>query len=154
MKTKRQYNRTKINNENHGMTNTLEYQTWFAMKQRCYNKKQKHYPRYGGRGIEVCTKWKDSFTAFLNDMGNRPFPKAQIDRIDNNGNYESSNCQWTTNEKNCQHQSRTVLNMFTARSIRRLYSFHKFTNEQLAKIYGLPKGTITNVIYGRSWKEV
>ena len=149
----REYKRKKSPNENHGMSNTLEYQTWFAMKQRCYDKNQKHYPRYGGRGIKVCDKWKNSFLAFYEDMGPRPFLKAQIDRVDNNGDYEIGNCKWVTNEENCQHQGRTVLNMFTVRSIKRLYTLHKFTNDQLALIYKLPKGTVTNIIYGRSWKE-
>lgn len=65
------------------------------MKQRCYNKKRPDYPRYGGRGIAVCDKWKGSFKAFLKDMGNKP-KRMTLERVGNSGNYEPSNCEWVT----------------------------------------------------------
>lgn len=140
--------------ENHGMRDTLIYQTWFAMKQRCYDKNQKHFNRYGGRGIVVCDRWKNSFSAFYKDMGKRPFKKAQIDRINNDGNYEPSNCRWVTNAENCRNQIRTVMNWFTARSLRRLYKMHKYTNIELAKIYKMPLGSVGNIVYNSTWKEI
>lgn len=74
---------------------TVEYMAWCSMRQRCNNPTGRDYPDYGGRGIKVCSRW-DHFILFLHDMGLRPSPEHSLDRINNDGNYEPSNCRWAT----------------------------------------------------------
>lgn len=91
-------------NEKHGMVYTHTYTTWFTMRRRCSDPKTESYKRYGGRGIKVCERWQ-KFENFLEDMGEKP-KGLQIDRIDNDGDYEPGNCRWVTAKENANNKSK------------------------------------------------
>ena len=76
-----------------------ERHIWRAMIYRCTNSKTINFKYYGGSGIKVCDRWLSNFDTFFKDMGKRPSPKHSIDRIDNKGNYEPSNCKWSTRKE-------------------------------------------------------
>lgn len=84
----------------HNQSNTPTYRVWADMKTRCLNPNNHAYKDYGGRGITICSGWKDSFENFLTDMGVRPSKNHCIDRKNNDGNYEPSNCHWVTQQVN------------------------------------------------------
>lgn len=91
-----------------GMSRHTLYHKWQGIKRRCYNRNDSHYSRYGGRGIEMCEEWLYSFQAFFNwSIENGWEEGLQIDRIDNDGNYEPSNCRYVTVKENCNNRSTT-----------------------------------------------
>jgi hypothetical protein len=70
------------------------YDTWVKMRSRCRNPNDQCFEHYGGRGIDVCDRWFDDFAAFASDMGMKPSPHHSVERVDNDGGYNPSNCIW------------------------------------------------------------
>lgn len=93
----------------HGYNGTPIFKVWCSMIERCYTSTHKEYHRYGGRGISVCDKWRESFLEFLNDMGDRPNSLHSIDRINNDLNYCKENCRWATKKEQIRNRRNTVL---------------------------------------------
>lgn len=128
-------------NRTHGGSRTLEYGLWNAMKSRCYNPAVACYPDYGGRGIQVCDVWRHDFGAFMRDMGPRPSLNHSVERLDNDGHYEPSNCRWATRQEQANN----------TRWNRRITAFGRtLTLTQWSRELGRPPQTLCNRLKHRS----
>jgi len=99
-------------NITHGLSKHPMYFVWQALKQRCFNKKDKGYHNYGGRGITVSKEWM-KFETFYKDMISKYKRGLEIDRIDNNGNYCKENCHWVTCKENNNNRRDNIINKLT-----------------------------------------
>ena len=120
----------------HGMTGTREYISWDTMIQRCHNPNHPKWAFYGARGITVCDRWRNSFEAFLEDMGKRP-ENHSIDRIDNNKGYFKNNCHWATS---AEQQANTRANRYVT------FRGKTLTISQWSREYNIDAGTLRNRI--------
>lgn len=93
--------------EAHGQSNTPLYMRWVAMVARCHNPAHADYKTWGGKGVKVCQRWRKSFLAYAEDVGQPPFKGAHLARINPTGDYRKDNVAWTTNEENLK-SSRSV----------------------------------------------
>ena len=98
-----------IKNHSHKQSGKRLYYIWQGMKQRCFDVNNDRYLRYGGRGITVCEEWLTSNNFFNWALLNGYEENLTIDRIDNDGNYEPSNCKWSTIKEQCNNRSTNIL---------------------------------------------
>lgn len=121
-------------NRTHGKSWMPEHKVWKSMRRRCASVRDKHWKDYGGRGIKVCARW-GSFENFLEDMGRRPTPKHSLDRVDNNGDYEPTNCRWSTIDEQAANKRN---------SCRVEYRGRMLTYAELGRISGIDQRLIRN----------
>jgi hypothetical protein len=129
------------------MSKTKEYRAWLNMRRYCYEVDHLSYPLYGGRGIQVCEQWLNSFPTFMNDMGRCPGKGRNwyLHRIDPAGNYEPENCKWATGYE-------TVNGRSTAQKIE--FEGEALTVAQMARIAGLKRRTLADrLVAGRALEE-
>lgn len=128
--------------QTHGLSRKPIYTVWRHMLDRCENIQSEFYADYGGRGIRVCDRWK-SVDCFREDMGDPPFRGAQIDRIDNNGDYAPANCRWVTPRENANNKRNNRL--ITINGVTK-------TLPQWARDFGLSDKTVRSRL-SMGWSE-
>ena len=134
-------------NRQHGMAgkgkHSGAYKTWISMRQRCLYKSYRRWKDYGGRGITICARWS-KFENFLIDMGARP-DGYSIERIDNDGNYEPSNCRWATPVEQAKNRRNS-----------RLFQFKGETRclSEWARVLGFDRSLLRHRIDTLGWNHV
>jgi ribosomal protein L28 len=126
----------------HGCSREPLYQTWQSMIARCTNQKHEYYDIYGGRGIRVCERWMQSPKNFFDDVGPRPSKKHQLDRIDNDGNYEPGNVRWATLVEQVRNR-RCALTIF--------YDGRSMTLAELSELTGVNYYVLHGRLIRRGW---
>lgn len=102
-------------NIKHQKSHFPEYKIYHGILERCFNERTNNFINYGGRGITVCERWKNSFENFFADMGKRPSAKHSIDRINNDGNYTPENCRWATRKEQGRNKRTNFLIKFNGK---------------------------------------
>ena len=116
------------------MSDSHLYDVWINLKLRCLNHKDPVFKHYGARGISVCKEWEHDFMSFYNwSIQNGYKDGLEIDRIDNNGNYEPNNCRWATRKQQMRNTRRTKLITFKGKTMCAL---------DWANLTGVPKNTL------------
>ena len=115
--------------QSHGGSRSDEYRIWGNMIHRCHGPASKSSAYYGGRGIKVCDLWRNSFEAFIRDVGPRPSREHSIDRINCDGDYEPGNCRWATAKQQALNRRNTI-------------RLSGMTIEQVCAATGLPLNTV------------
>lgn len=135
---------------------TPTYRSWSAMIERTSNPRHHAWANYGGRGIAVCSRWRDGenglsgFECFLADMGERP-KGASIDRIDNNRNYEPSNCRWASDAQQVRNRRSVKMKPESVARLRELAARRADTIPSLAARFGISKAQAYRIVRGERW---
>lgn len=140
----------------HGLSKHPTYKLWSGMKERCYNPNNKSYESYGGRGITISDEWLNNFQSFYDwCMANGYKKGLQIDRIDNDGKYEASNCQFISQTFNARNKSTTKLTLDLANEIRNKKILHPdLSQRDLARMYSINQRTVWSIINNQLWRNI
>ena len=144
---------SKQSNKKHGDKYTRLYQVHQNMLRRCLTETNPNYKKYYGRhGVTVCDEWKDYLSFKEWALSNGYQNNLTIDRIDNNGNYEPSNCRWVSMSKQMHNTRRSLINKFSVDELSEIcecYANSDISQKELCDITKISKGTMTNLLKGR-----
>ncbi len=133
---------------------SLTYKVWKSVKRRCFCETDAAYPRYGGRGITMCERWRNSFENFLADMGERPSRAHSIDRYPNNdGSYEPGNCRWATAKEQSRNSRKCKTSVDAVREVLGRIE-HGEPPASVAERLRMPLGRVQDIARGRCWKDI
>jgi hypothetical protein len=127
------------------------YRTWVGMNARCSNPRAFGFKHYGGRGVEVCQRWRESYEAFREDMGPRP-PGHSLDRINNDGPYSPENCRWAGRAAQSRNSRGTKVNEQVVKVIRHFGS--RVSAALMARLHGVAENTVWSIRCGETWCDV
>lgn len=134
----------------HNRCRTPEWRAWRDMLARCRNPNDKHFKDYGGRGIKVCERWENSFSNFLDDLGLRPSLLHSLDRENNDGHYEPSNCRWATKKQQIRNTRSSKLTENDVIAIRKMIG-EGHLQRKIAVQFGVDRSTISHIKIGSYW---
>lgn len=138
----------------HNLSTTRICNIWHLMKSRCYQENCNGYESYGGRGIVVCPEWLNDLNAFYEwAIKNGYKENLTLDRVNNNGNYEPSNCRWVTKRFNSQYKGSTILDENKARGIRMLIGA-EYRLIDIAKYYGITPSHVSHIKNNDLWRVI
>lgn len=138
----------------HRMGNHPLYFCWHDLKNRCNNNKYRAYHRYGGRGITVCNEWQNDFVIFKDwALSNGYKIGLVIDRKNNDGNYEPSNCRFITQSENARNTSSNVLNIEKVIRLKKLLKSEK-SDQKLGRLFNISRTTVYDVRNGKTWSDI
>lgn len=143
---------SRVNNTTHGLTGTRLHDIWCGMRSRCFNPNDNIFVHYGGRGVSICEEWYNNFEAFYTwSMKNGYRDDLTIDRYPNqNGNYEPTNCRWTTMSEQVRNRSITKLDENKVSQIKN----DQRSSREIAESYGVSKDTVNKIRSGRVWVDI
>jgi hypothetical protein len=137
----------------HGLSKHPLYKVFYGIRLRCYNPKAINYKNYGKRGIKICDEWKNDFKTFYDFCIQNGWKKGlQIDRINNDENYEPGNCRFVTQIENLKKNNK--LNFELAQEIRDKKLLNpKITSKELGVLFRVSPSTIYNVLSDKTWNK-
>ncbi len=137
----------------HGQASTKLYKAYTGMKQRCYNPNNKAYKNYGSRGITICDEWRNNPQSFFTWAKAHGYKEGlTIERRDNNGNYEPTNCYYTTRVKNLNNRRNSLDTRFTKEqqeSIAMEYTTTTISNKEIRRKYNISGTSLRKILNGK-----
>ena len=147
-------------NYKHGEANTNLYSIWGTMKDRCLNPNNKRYNDWGGRGISICPEWTDKENGYINfrdwALNNGYAEGLQINRINNDDNYEPNNCNWVTSKENNQNkrkQKKWKITEEVAYKIKELKNTYSYSQYILAEMFNISQSNVSRILNKKIWCE-
>jgi len=137
----------------HGFTKTPIYNVWKEMRARCNRQSHAQFFNYGGRGVRVCATWNAHFAAFFLDVGKDYRIGLQLDRINNDGNYEPGNTRWVDAKTNVRNSRTVKIDAQDAGAIKSMLVFGSKQSE-IAKNFGVSKGIVFDIGHNKTWVDI